>query len=241
MVPSSLSGKRRHYRGKILYIGDEEGERGREWFDVTVELNGTRTLRAKCEIDGSAVHNFRVLRDVVFTLDGRWRPIDAFVRITVNDEFMGSSWFRFGEREVECEAFTAGEGRLSQKVAVDIWPRSFGSHPVVCDIWHLGGWDWSSGERKQRWPCIMSSPLSSGASGPMIFRYSFEAEYIGNEQVTVAAGTFDTKHFTFPSHGSEDWEPEHVWFTGENLLFVKIRWDHLKTTYELVEFEEEYF
>ena len=134
MPPADTTKKRRHYSGKTLYIGDEVGERGREWFDVTVEPDGTRTLRAKCEIDGSVVHNFRVLRDVTFTLDGNCRPLDAFVRITVNDKFMGSSWFRFGEHEVECEGFTVNEGRISQKVPVARWPRSFGSHPVVCDI-----------------------------------------------------------------------------------------------------------
>ncbi len=240
MAHQPKHGKRRHYSGKILYIGDEEGERGREWFDVSVEADGNRTLRAKCEIDGSAVHNFSVLRDVTFTLDRDWRPLDAFVRIIVNGEFKGCSWFRFGDRQAECEGFTATEGRISQKVSTDGWPRSFGSHPVVCDIWHLGGWDWSSGERSQRWPCLMSSPLSSGASGPMIFRYPLEAEYLGEERQTVPAGTFDTKHFVFPTHGNEDWDPEYLWFTGEDLILVKIRWDHLRTTYELVELSGEY-
>ena len=239
MPPADTTKKRRHYSGKTLYIGDEVGERGREWFDVTVEPDGTRTLRAKCEIDGSVVHNFRVLRDVTFTLDGNCRPLDAFVRITVNDKFMGSSWFRFGEHEVECEGFTVNEGRTSQKVPVARWPRSFGSHPVVCDIWHLGDWDWKSKEKRQSWQAVMSSPLSSGASGPMIGLSTFTADYVGEEKVTVKAGTFDTRHFVFPLHDRPQYDsPEHVWYAGDDLLFVKIRWDHLKTTYELVEYKE---
>lgn len=238
MPAPSGDSRRRHYHGKILYIGDEEGERGREWFDVTVEPDGTRTLRAKCEIDGSEVHHFRVLRDVIMTVDADWRPLDAFVRITVNGAFMGSAWFLFDEHEAQCEGFTVAEGRFSQTMPLDCWTRSFGCHPVVCDIWHLGGWDWTSDKTRQGWPCLMSSPLSSGASGPMLSRYKFAAEYLGDEAVTVPAGTFQTKHFVYPTHGDTDHEPEHVWYAGEDLLFVKIRWDHLRTTYELVEFAE---
>ena len=230
--------KRRHYSGKIVYIGDEVGERGREWFDVTVEPDGTRTLRAKCEIDGSTVHNTRLLRDVTLTLDANWLPQDAFVRISANDRFMGSSWFRFGEGFVECEGFTAGEGRFSQRVEVESWPRSFGAHPVVCDIWHLAGWDWSSPEKSQRWKTIMSSPLSSGASGPMIGKSGIHAEYLGKEKVTVKAGTFDTHHFVYPLTRTPGYTPEHIWYAGDDLLFVKLRWDHLKTTYELAEYRE---
>ncbi|MBM3504410.1 MAG: DUF3108 domain-containing protein [Alphaproteobacteria bacterium] len=219
----------RGYRGKIRYQGDAPvGERGREWFTVTVHGDGTRTLRSMCEMDDS-----QILRDVTYTMDRDWRPLDSFVRISVKDRFFGGAWFRFGAREVECEGFTAGEGRFSQRVAVDDWPRSFGPHPVVCDIWHLGAWNWK-GPKAQEWPAIMSSPLPNGGSGPMIGRSMIRAEYQGEETVTVPAGTFRCKHFVFPLRESGH-PPEHVWYTGPDLLFVKIRWDLLKTTYELTE------
>ncbi|MSO65805.1 MAG: hypothetical protein EXQ85_08435 [Alphaproteobacteria bacterium] len=220
----------RTYGGKIRYLGDAPvGERGREWFTVTVHQDGGRTLRSLCEMDDS-----QVLRDVTYTVDRLWRPVDAFVRLTVRDRFFGSSWFRFGGKTVECEGFTAGEGRFSQSVAVGSWPKSFGPHPVVCDIWHLGAWNWKAGERAQGWPCIMSSPLPNGASGPMIGQSMLRAEYVGEEDVTVPAGTFRCHHFVFPLRESGK-PPEHVWYSGDDLLFVKIRWDLLKTTYELVE------
>ncbi len=225
---------RRRYSGKIVYIGDTTGERGREWFNITVEPDGTRTLRSQAEIDAAEINKTRVLREVTYTLDAKWRPLDAFVRITVDDVFGGTSWFRFGENMVECEGFTAGEGRVSQKFPVKSWPRSFGAHPVVCDIWHLGGWDWSNPARLQGWQAIMSSPLPNGASGPMIGTSNFSAEYLGDETVTVKAGTFACKHFAFPLHGR--FSPEHIWYSGDtDLQFVKIRWDYSKTTYELVE------
>ena len=49
----------RSYRGKMLYLTDGVGEMGREWFHVTVQPDGTRTMRATCEMDDD-----RLLRDV---------------------------------------------------------------------------------------------------------------------------------------------------------------------------------
>jgi len=68
----------RSYRGRVDYIHDDIGERGREWFSVTVQPDGMRTLRSQCEMDDT-----RILRDVIYTVDGQWRPIDSYVRITV--------------------------------------------------------------------------------------------------------------------------------------------------------------
>lgn len=223
--------KHRGYSGRVDYIHDDIGERGREWFTVTVQPDGTRTLRSHCEMDDS-----RVLRDVIYTVDADWRPLDSYVRLTVEEKYMGAAWFRFGADIVECEAFTENEGRVSQRVPVDEWPRSFGSHPVVCDIWHLGAWDWSSGAQEQGWQSIMSSPLPNGASGPMIGRGNFRAQFVGEESVTVPAGTFEAKHFVFPLRHSGK-PPEHVWYHGDDLFFVQIRWDLLKTTYVLAEYQ----
>ena len=223
--------KHRTYRCRIDYIHDDIGERGREWFTVTVQPDGMRTLRSHCEMDDS-----RILRDVVYTVDKDWRPIDSYVRLTVAEAFMGAAWLRFGATDVECEGYTANEGRISQKVPVTEWPRSFGAHPVVCDIWHLGAWNWSSGEAEQGWASIMSSPLPNGASGPMIGRGKFRAQFVGDEELTVPAGMFQAKHFVFPLRESGH-PPAHVWYHGDDLLFVKIRWDLLKTTYVLAEYE----
>ena len=223
--------KHRNYRGRVDYIHDDIGERGREWFSVTVQPGGTRTLRSQCEMDDT-----RVLRDVTYTVDEQWRPIDSYVRITVKETFMGAAWFQFGANTVECEGYTANEGRISQRVTVDEWPRSFGPHPVVCDIWHLGAWDWSDAATEQSWRSIMSSSLPNGASGPMIGRGEFRAQFLGDDEVSVPAGTFQAKHFVFPLRGSGK-PPEHVWYHGDDLLLVKIRWDLLKTTYVLAEYE----
>jgi len=219
--------KHRTYSGKIVYTGDTVGKRGREWFTVTVHGNGGRTMRSLCEMDDS-----EVLRDVVYTVDKTWRPLDAFVRLTVKDAFMGSGWFRFTDDFVECESFTAEAGRISQRVEVEDRPRTFGPHPVACDVWHLAAFDLSSPEKIQTWPNAMSSPLPNGASGPMIGLSRIRVEHVGSEEVTVPAGTFRCEHFRFLL---KDRPPEDLWCTVDDYIMVKIRWDLLETTYELVE------
>jgi hypothetical protein len=232
----------RTYRGRIAYVGDataERGpiERGREWFTVTVQPSGERTINARCEIDDSGV-----VRDVVYSVRADWSPVDAFIRLNVRGRFMGSGWFRFSPTMAECETYMAEGGRVSQRIFRRRGDEgenasTFGAHPVACDVWHLGSYDPAAlavGQTVQHC-AFMSSLLPNGASGPMLSTMAFAIEYLGPEELTVPAGTFATQHFRYRfSDGHPD---EHVWFTSEDRVLVRIRWDLLRTTYELVEFE----
>lgn len=218
------------YRGKVLYIGDKVGERGREWFTVTKHRNGHRTMRAISEI-----YDSKVLRDVTQTVDEAWRPLDAFIRLTVAEQFVGSGWFRFGEGLAECETYMAEGGRVSQRIAVAGRVPFFGSHPVANDCWCAGGFDQGSGERIQVLEGgMMSSLLANGASGPMLHRMDLTIEYVGIEEITVPAGRFETQHYRYHV---KDMDAEDLWCTPEDLMIVQIRWDWLATTYQLVELE----
>ena len=72
--------KVRNIRGRIAYLRDDGRTAGREFFSVSVFPDGTRTLR-----------------DVVFTLDRRWRPIDAYLRVAQSQRFLGSGWYRVNQ------------------------------------------------------------------------------------------------------------------------------------------------
>ena len=97
--------RHRTYAGKIVYLTDGAGEMGRERFRVTVHDDGRRTLRAICEMDDD-----ELLRDVTYTVDRHFRPLDAFVRLTIGEAFVGSGWYHFTETAVTCEAVTASAG-----------------------------------------------------------------------------------------------------------------------------------
>ncbi|MFZ9708999.1 MAG: hypothetical protein ACO3CV_05080 [Steroidobacteraceae bacterium] len=247
----------RRVRGRLRYTSDAPGregqERGREWFTLTVNTDGRRSLRAYTEIDD--VPN--VMRDVTLSLDASWRPTDAFVRLQVGDRFMGSSWFRFSEREAECEGYTAAEGRFSQR-----WPLSrpldgFGTHPIQADSWLTSLVDLSRAQRETL-PLrgdydnlLMCSLDHRGASGPMLMAFPnpVKLAFIGTETIHVAAGVFEALHYRFAEttdDGSTETRnepgrhpPYDLWCTadGDRVCLLATVGGYMMTRYELVELE----
>ena len=96
------------WSGRIDYIHDERGERGREWFTVTTHQDGHRVVRARCEMDDT-----EIMRDVTYSMNG-FTPEEAYIRIVIKGKHEGSGWFTFDENEAHCEAMIAGGGRVSQ-------------------------------------------------------------------------------------------------------------------------------
>jgi len=113
---SNMQRDHRSVRGTIPYLSHKPDrylqERGREYFHIGVHSDGKRTIITHCEIDDRP----SVMRDITYSVDEQWLPMDYFVRITVGDRFMGSGWFRFQPGHTECETFTALEGRVSQRM-----------------------------------------------------------------------------------------------------------------------------
>ena len=83
--------------GKIIYLSNKEErkgqERGREQFIINKHADGHRKIVAHCEIDDRPA----VMRDITYSLDDNWLPTDCFVRISVDDQFMGLSLIHISE------------------------------------------------------------------------------------------------------------------------------------------------
>jgi hypothetical protein len=223
--------KHRSYSGKVIYITDGKGEMGREMFYVTIQPDGTRTMRATCEMDDD-----RLVRDVVMTVDKDWQPTDAYVRLTIQEKFSGSGWFRFTNEMAECEAYTANEGRISQKIPTPTRTNSFGTHPVHSDAWGLAKF-------KERIPggiiehqgiTFTTSHNANGGTGPYLMPSSgrIKRRYVGVEEIDVPAGKFKAHHFQMLF---SDYPPLDAWATDQDCVPIRIRWDYLKQTYDLVE------
>lgn len=219
-------------RGKILYLRDGE-ETGREWFTVTKHRDGSRGFRAMCEMD-----DHDLLRDVTYNVGPTWEPRDAFVRLTLADQFVGSSWFRFDDAGAECEGYTVNEGRLRQRIDVGHRPPSFGAHPIICDMWHLSQFDKAGPKRQTLKNIMMSSPQPDGGSGPMLACHDLTIEYYGVESVTVPAGTFEADHFAFVL-GDPHPANEELWCVGPDIQPIKIAYPIYQSTYELAEWSED--
>lgn len=221
--------KHRRYGGIIRHIHDNGNEVGREWFTISVHRD-QRTVRALCELEGE-----EIVRDTTYTVDGDWRPLDCFVRLSVNDAFQGSGWFLFTDHAIECETFTADAGRVSQTVSVARRPPVFVPHPLVCDGWQTAALsDVKPGQVQHIHGAADSSPLPHGGSGPMIGLTDKAFRYEGEETITVPAGTFQTRHYDLlPSN--TDWPPLGLWVAGEDRQLIKARWDLRERDYVLTE------
>lgn len=236
--------------GRILYTSrkaDRQGvERGREYFTITRHGDGRRTLRAHAEIDDPP----NVLRDVVLTQDRHGLTRDAFVRLSVGDQTFGSSWYRFEEKFAECEGWNHDRGRISERVEYDRQPLVFGTHPIQGDAWHLRAVDRSKG------PCIqvfdrflMSSLDHRGATGPSLVWHDagMKIEYVGEECITVGAGTFDALRFCYGDRNSQslgsnesgEHPPYEIWTTADDefLLLKAHVTGYMQTHYELMELQ----
>lgn len=223
----------RHYRGKMLYLTDGVGEMGREFFSVTIQPDGERTLRAQCEMDDDLL-----LRDVVLTVDHRWAPRDAFLRLTVGGELLGSSWFCFDDRQAECQGLTRIEGRVNQRFIVEESIESFGTHALHGDAWVVGRLrQWQGKPEDFSLATFASSHLPNGASGPLLMPCGpgfSRIHDLGEVELEVPAGRFGCRHIRIEVPGVDDFD---VWAGGADCLPVRLRSDKLRQTYELVELE----
>ena len=239
----------RRITGKILYTSDKAdrkgAERGREEFTITVHQDGRRTLRAYVEIDDAP----NVMRDVVLSMSADWKPTDCFVRLSVGDRFMGSSWFRFDENGAQAEGFTANEGRFSQS-----WPLSqplaaFGTHPIQGDAWLVNIADVSGAANHQIYKNLLMCSLDHrGATGPMLMAHPLGVplSFVGRERITVAAGSFAALHFRISETNEDSADtrnepgkhpPYDLWCTadGDYVLLLAYVTGYMKTRYELTE------
>ena len=151
-------------RGKISYIHETSGETGREWFALTIQPNGTKTIRAHCEMDDDAI-----LRDVVWTLGPDGRPIDAYLRLCVDGKLQGMAFFVFSPNRAECTTTTTNGERIHQSLDLTKPVEIFGAHPVSGDGMKTSLFN-LAGPKLQSFSAISSSDLPNGASGPIMLQ-----------------------------------------------------------------------
>ena len=232
----------RTIRGKLAYTSRKPErlgeERGREYFTLTQQPDGIDVLLAHCEIDDAPA----VIRDVSQALDHKTsEPKDCSVRLTVGDRFEGSGWFRFGKNVVECETLNHRDGRITQKIEITEKIRWMQCHPIFGDGLLMKLYDLTKGPGKQRIDNMMlSSPDHRGATGPMLFPIGFSLVYVGDEEVTVAAGKFKAPQFQVNETAGalpEEHPPYNVWCTADDdYILLKAGVDgYMQTHYELVE------
>jgi hypothetical protein len=228
-------------RGAIRYTSNKPErlgqERGREYFSITKQIDGTSVIHAHCEIDDEP----NVIRDVVMSVNEQWHPIDCSVRLTVGDKYEGTGLMRFTDSYAECETFNRRDGRISQRLEIPQRPRWLGAHPIIGDALGLRIYDLNKGPGREFFEHMMlTSPDHRGASGPMLYALGWGLAFVGRERVTVEAGSFDALHFQYVETAGQ-LPQEHplydVWCTDDgDYIFLKgAVGGYMQTYYELTE------
>jgi hypothetical protein len=217
-------------------------ERGREFFSITSQPDGTDVLHAHCEIDDAPA----VVRDVVLALRrDDSSPVDCSVRLTVGDRFEGTGWMRFADGVAECETYNQRDGRITQRVETPTPVRWLQSHPIVGDALLMRLYDLSRGPGKMYFQDLyLTSPDHRGATGPQLFRAGFALVYVGEEEVEVGAGSFNARHFQVTDTAGnlpKEHPPYEVWCTADDdyLLLRAGAGGYMQTHYELVELDRD--
>jgi hypothetical protein len=226
--PAGAALNQRSYRGAMRYSLDSR-ENGRESFLVTVQPGGMRTLRAQCKLDDD-----QLLRDVTLTVDAGWRPVTAFIQLTIAGKFAGATWYRFAPDEIVVEGYNAAAGRISKRVPLARPADAFGAHPIHGDAWNLARLRLAGG-RPINAPRYTSSSMSNGASGPGLVllpeNYLVYA-LAGRDMVTTPSGSYATDHFTMMVTAKK--KVNHIWAYGADCVPVRMTTSDGRN-YELVE------
>lgn len=237
----------RNVRGRISYTSTKPEwtvkERGREWFNFSHHADGSIIMSAQCEIEEP---DPTVLRNITYHIGPDMVPLNLLVHLTVGDTFLGSGWMRHDPAAgtLSCESYGPSIGRNSE-LREDIGAfDGFGTHPIVGDGFLTRIMDVSQGPHKRRLRVFLPSPDHRGATPPQLSEVFITLEYVGDEEKTVAAGTFACRHFRFVDDAPEGMggttHPDYdMWVTADDdNVFVYGAIDgYMMNRYELVELE----
>ncbi|MFM8516696.1 MAG: hypothetical protein ACKODA_02260 [Nevskiaceae bacterium] len=192
------------YRSESISDGMVQGG---ERFMLTRHPDGSRSLQMQTDLRSRGS-----LFDVYLRVDAKFRPVTAFAHYWTAGMLKGAGFF-----EIEGDALRAtsrGPASGSQTRATAVPARfSLGAHPVSGDGWHTAPYDMAA--RGVQTLNLYSVDAGADVTKPVLGTLlPLSVEYLGDERVTVPAGTFDAQRFRLA--GLND-----LWVYGPDRLVVK--------------------
>jgi hypothetical protein len=217
----------KHIRGQIAYLSAARVETGREWFSVSIAADGHRTSRCECHFN-----DVGLLRDVSFTVDRAWRPIDAYLRISLQDKLLGSGWFAFDPQGVACHNMDEQGRVVSLRRDLPAGAPAFGAHPILNDGYWPAAFDLARPNQVQRLQnCVTYSKEMIGKEKIGIETFDLELSYAGEQDIEVAAGRFRCRAFSALIVGLA--APFKLWTWSDDYIIVKETWTEMPGSFEL--------
>lgn len=215
--------------GRIAYRASDGTELGREFFEQ-ISHSGGRILRALCAMDDVAL-----IRDVSLSMRPDWTPEEGYCRVTKHGKQESTLWFRVEDGGVRVDTQLAGVPHEQMFIETTQRLPYLGLHPLQGDaiITQQRGTD-AIGEFRAI-ETVTNSVSPNGDEAPGGTRIEILAAYMGEEEITVTAGTFTARRYGLRWH--EDWPTADLWVRDDG-LFLLMRWSMIDTWYELSEWKE---
>ncbi len=223
----------RYQHGRLSYIKKSTGiERGREDWQLTRNRDGATTMRCLAMTDDS-----KFVRDVIYTRGSNGCPTEAFIRLQVGNQLIGSGYFRVHDdaMRVITDSVETGHAVQSVKVPTDFF--SIMTHAVMLDGWTYFNYDRAKGGEQIR-TFYNTSTRWDGTDGPLGRMETYRVKFIGEEEVTVPAGTFKATHFTIDSDLIKV-PTSNIWVAGEDKILLRYDWDEFDLEYVLTSWKME--
>lgn len=233
--PQAPAPRQRRIDLRIRFLTTREGrtfERGRETASYDFHDDGLITYHVSSHSDDP-----RISRDAVYTLDRRYRPLEAFVRLQVDGRYEGSGWFRFEPGQVGSETFNAARGRESRVTKIDAPARAFVAHPVSTDVMLAAAWEPGGPRRQKLVGAYTSSVDPYGRIGPSLAPSDSWLEHAGRETVQTPAGALETDRYELFTAADATEPLESMWTLAGTCVFVRAQArGQYNTVYELVDY-----
>ena len=179
----------------------------------------------------------KLVRDVIYTRRKDGRPVDAFIRLQVAHQLIGSGYFRVQDGTMDVIADGNETGHSVQTVSVPEDFFSITTHAVMVDGWIYFNYDRSTGGEQLRVFYNTSTRLD-GADGPLGRVETCRVKLIGEEEVEIPAGRFKATHFQVDSDNLEV-PASSLWVAGEDKILLRCDWRELDLEYVLAAWKVE--
>lgn len=210
-------------KGAIEYRVASTGEvNGSEEWHVTVHPDGSRTLQTRNRLDQAGYQ-----RHVTHRVAENFRPLEITSVYWVKGEWRGTGLFSIDGNALEAIVKTP-DGLIRQSRTV---PDNFSfiPHPLQTNAWPTWYYDKTKGGPQTMTVYDMDAGAQAVSSmlGKM---YEQTLAYVGEEEMTVPAGTFTTDHFRID-------DAVDLYITGPDAIMVRFVWKPADRDYVLTELE----
>ena len=209
---------KRWARGEISYLNSETKEiTGAESWDMTVNADGSRSLRAT-----NYLTNVGFMHTVHLRVEANFRPRELFTEYWINGAFRNSTFIAVRGIVLDITSrFAETTTHDTVKIPTNF---SFIPHPLASDVWH--GWYYDKARGGEQTTTVYDVAANSQQPLQVGRVYDQKITYVGNELITVPAGTFPSDHYRVG-------DAVDYYVTGPDAIFVKFVWHANKAEYVL--------